>query len=77
LIFKRGKLRKLDEIYTEVSRCVRKYGGNVNKVDMGDKGNKILCLFGSPYSLEKQEEMAVRCSLELIENQNLKELQSN
>lgn len=67
-------LEKLDEIYTEVSRCVRKYGGNVNKVDMGDKGNKILCLFGSPYSLEKQEEMAVRCSLELIENQNLKEL---
>jgi class 3 adenylate cyclase/predicted ATPase len=67
-------LGKLDKIYIEVSRCVKKYGGSVNKVDMGDKGNKILCLFGSPYSLENQEEMAVRCALELIENQNLKEL---
>jgi len=40
---------------------------------MGDKGMKAIFLFGSPFAIEKKEEMALRCSLDLIENNPFKD----
>lgn len=67
-------INKIKTIYSEIASSVKKYGGIINKIDMGDKGSKILALFGSPLSLENQEEFGVRCSLEIIENKVLQQL---
>ncbi len=71
---KAENLKKLRTIYAEIANIVKKFGGIINKVDMGDKGSKLLILFGSPISIENQEEHAVRCSLEIINSNALKEL---
>lgn len=65
--------QQLQTIFTEIAKSVKKYGGTINKIDMGDKGSKILILFGSPSSLENQEEMGVKCALEIIGNSVLKD----
>jgi class 3 adenylate cyclase/tetratricopeptide (TPR) repeat protein len=49
----------------QVFRCVARYGGYVNKVDMGDKGSKIVVLFGAPIAQEDDVSAALRCALEL------------
>lgn len=67
-------INKIKTIYSEIASSVKKFGGIINKIDMGDKGSKILALFGSPLSLENQEEFGVRCSLEIIENKVLQQL---
>lgn len=70
-------LRKLKTTYAEIAKIVKRFGGIINKVDMGDKGNKVLALFGSPIPLENQEEHAVRCSLEIANSNALRELNIN
>ncbi|MFZ6026653.1 MAG: tetratricopeptide repeat protein [Chloroflexota bacterium] len=49
----------------QVFRCVARYGGYVNKVDMGDKGSKVIVLFGAPIAQEDDRIAALRCALEL------------
>lgn len=61
-------------VYKEVAGLVKKYGGSVNKMDMGDKGSKILALFGSPVALEHQEEMGCRCAIEIVGNQAIQKI---
>ena len=61
-------------VYRIIAETVRKYGGHVNKLDMGDKGSKAICCFGVPYALERQEEMACRAALELVGSAALREL---
>ncbi len=61
-------------VYRIIAETVRKYGGHVNKLDMGDKGSKAICCFGVPYALERQEEMACRAALELVGSATLREL---
>jgi class 3 adenylate cyclase/tetratricopeptide (TPR) repeat protein len=46
-------------------RCVVRFGGYVNKVDMGDKGSKMVILFGAPIAQEDDVSAALRCALEL------------
>ena len=53
------------EIQRTVAGVARRYGGTVNKLDMGDKGAKAVVLFGAPLAIEHKEEMAVRAALEL------------
>lgn len=53
-------------VYTESAKLVRKYGGFINKIDMGDKGSKILAIFGSPLAVEHQEEMGCRCAIDIL-----------
>ncbi|MBM3328083.1 MAG: tetratricopeptide repeat protein [Calditrichaeota bacterium] len=66
---------QLQELYSWVHGVVRKYGGSINKVDMGDKGSKVLITFGAPEAHENDEEMALRCGLELVaENDIVKSL---
>ncbi len=66
-----GRCRR---VYRIIAETVRKYGGHVNKLDMGDKGSKAICCFGVPYALERQEEMACRAALELVGSAALREL---
>lgn len=61
-------------VYRIIAETVRKYGGHVNKLDMGDKGSKAICCFGVPFALERQEEMACRAALELVGSAALREL---
>ncbi len=56
---------KLQTYVSAVIRSVERYGGYLNKVDMGDKGSKYIVLFGAPVAHENDEERAIRCALEL------------
>lgn len=55
----------LNEFYSLTAATVKKYQGFINKIDMGDKGNKIIALFGAPVSTEKNEEFALRAIREI------------
>ena len=63
-----GAADKIRRVYAEIASTVKKHGGFVNKLDMGDKGSKALCLFGTPHALEDQEAMACRSALDILEN---------
>ena len=63
---------KVDTLYNFFFEMAKNFGGTINKIDMGDKGMKAIILFGSPYAIEKKEEMAVRCAIELKSNNPLK-----
>lgn len=67
-----GAAEKVRAVYREIAGSVRKYGGCVNKLDMGDKGSKALCFFGTPQALEDQEEMACRAAMEILESPALR-----
>lgn len=58
----------LNDFFTLTASTVKKYQGFINKIDMGDKGNKIIALFGAPVSTEKNEEFALRAVLEIRSN---------
>jgi len=58
--------QKLEEIYNWVYSLTSRYGGSINKVDMGDKGSKMIITFGTPIAQENDEELAVLCGLELV-----------
>ena len=59
---------KVRSVYAEIASSVKKHGGFVNKLDMGDKGSKALCLFGTPHALEDQEAMACGAAMEIFES---------
>lgn len=61
---------KLDNLYSWVLKLTRTYNGSVNKVDMGDKGSKILLTFGAPVAHENDEALAIRCGLSLVAGQD-------
>jgi class 3 adenylate cyclase/tetratricopeptide (TPR) repeat protein len=67
-------LDKVSAVYAEVSALVRLHGGWVNKLDMGDKGSKMIALFGAPRALEHPEEAACRAALQILESQVLRGL---
>ncbi|MCK5760025.1 MAG: AAA family ATPase [Candidatus Delongbacteria bacterium] len=62
---KKFKYKILNEFYTLASKTIMKYNGYINKIDMGDKGNKLIMLFGAPIATEKNEEYALRAVEEL------------
>lgn len=66
-------LRKVDAVYGAIAGAVRRFGGAVNKVDMGDKGSKALCVFGTPTALERQEEMGCRAAMEILGSRALRD----
>ena len=55
----------LNDFYSLTASTVKKYQGFINKIDMGDKGNKIIALFGAPVSTEKNEEFSLRAIREI------------
>jgi len=56
---------KLDYLYRWVNEVALRYNGSINKVDMGDKGSKIIITFGAPTAHEFDVQHAVYCGLEL------------
>ena len=62
---------KLAELYAWIYSVTTKYGGSINKVDMGDKGSKLIITFGTPTAHENDEELAIYCGLELVGGQEL------
>ncbi|MBT7618254.1 MAG: AAA family ATPase, partial [Calditrichaeota bacterium] len=56
---------KLEELYGWVQKLIIKFGGSINKVDMGDKGSKMIITFGAPLAHENDEELAVHCGWQL------------
>lgn len=68
-----GRHSCLDIVYRTLADIARRYGGILNKVDLGDKGCKALLLFGSPYALEHREEMAVRTATDILSPGSLPE----
>ncbi|MCF7810269.1 tetratricopeptide repeat protein [bacterium] len=56
---------KLDKIYNWVYELTQRFSGSINKVDMGDKGSKMILTFGAPTAHENGEQHAVHCGLEL------------
>ncbi len=61
---------KLDFMYNWVSSVSSKYSGSINKVDMGDKGSKMIITFGAPTAHEFDIQHAVYCGLELTAGQD-------
>ncbi|MBN1314485.1 MAG: tetratricopeptide repeat protein [Anaerolineales bacterium] len=61
---------KLRAYLLHVIKLVHNYDGYLNKVHMGDKGSKVLVLFGAPIAHEDDENRALRFAFELqsIEN---------
>lgn len=57
---------RLRRLYSRFAGVSQKYGGNLNKMDFGDKGAKAIFLFGVPFACERKEEMATRAALELL-----------
>ncbi len=64
---------KLDSLYGWVQQVTKSFNGSINKLDMGDKGSKILITFGTPIAHEDDERLAVRCGLELVSSQAAQE----
>jgi len=58
----------LNEFYILTADLVNKYGGFINKIDLGDKGSKIIILFGAPVARENNEELALRLVGQIREN---------
>ena len=61
---------RLQQSFKTLWATARRYGGIVNKLDLGDKGAKAILLFGTPYALEQKEEMAVRAAMELASSRD-------
>ncbi len=57
---------KLDAVYNWVYGLTQQHNGSINKVDMGDKGSKIILTFGTPTAHENDAQHAVHCGLKLI-----------
>jgi class 3 adenylate cyclase/tetratricopeptide (TPR) repeat protein len=58
---------RLGNYIGRVFEVVEQYGGHVRQVEMGDKGSKVIVLFGAPVTYENDEERALACALALQE----------
>jgi class 3 adenylate cyclase/tetratricopeptide (TPR) repeat protein len=56
---------RLGDYVKRVFETVSRFGGYVCRVDMGDKGSRVMILFGAPTTYENDEERALLCVLEL------------
>ncbi len=57
----------LQTFMAEVFERISVHGGTVDKVEQADKGNVVMGLFGAPRAIERAEEAAMACALELRE----------
>ncbi len=61
----RDIIANLDRFYTGVNRIVSGFGGNILSLDLGDKGNMMLLVFGAPTSYEDTPLRSLYASLEM------------
>ncbi|NTW97614.1 MAG: hypothetical protein HGB28_03595, partial [Oscillochloris sp.] len=50
---------RLQAYIAQVARIVEQYDGDLNKIDMGDKGSKLVVIFGAPIAHENDAERAM------------------
>lgn len=62
-----GVGHKLNEMFEWVQRLIKRYNGVINKIDMGDKGSKLIITFGAPTAHENDATHAVMCGQNLLE----------
>lgn len=55
----------LGRFYAAAADLARRFDGSVNKIDCGDKGNKLLVLFGAPVAHEDDADRALEFALAL------------
>jgi class 3 adenylate cyclase/tetratricopeptide (TPR) repeat protein len=60
-----GVAAKLQRYFTTMQGIVHRYGGRLNRVTTGDKGNILHIIFGAPVAHENNEERAIGCALEM------------
>ncbi|MBA3531467.1 MAG: adenylate/guanylate cyclase domain-containing protein, partial [Ardenticatenales bacterium] len=53
------------DYYLAILEEVERYGGNLNRISSGNKGDLLHIIFGAPVSHEDDEAQAVRCALAL------------
>ncbi len=58
---------RLQTYFNHAQRIVGGYDGRLNRLITGDKGSLLHIIFGAPLSVEQQEERAVRCALDLLQ----------
>ncbi len=56
---------RLQSYFAHIISTVERYGGYLNKIDMGDKGSKAIILFGAPIAHEDDAGRALRCALDI------------
>jgi len=57
--------QKLQWYFTVMQEIIHRYGGRLNRVTTGDKGNLLHLIFGAPVTHEDNEVRAVGCALEM------------
>lgn len=55
----------LTSYYGHVQRVIRRYGGEINKFDINNVGDKLLVIFGAPVAHEDDPQRAVEAALDL------------
>jgi class 3 adenylate cyclase len=58
---------RLQAYIAQVAQVVQQYDGDLSKIDVGDKGSKLVVVFGAPVAHENDAERAMRCALALRE----------
>jgi len=56
---------KAQRYFSSMQSLIRKYGGRLNGLITGDKGNLLHVIFGAPIAHEDNERRAVRCALDM------------
>ena len=57
-------LAQMDEYVRVLLRTLERYGGFLAGSDLAQEGDKLICLFGAPLSLEREEASALRTVIE-------------
>ncbi|MEE8392646.1 MAG: adenylate/guanylate cyclase domain-containing protein, partial [Anaerolineae bacterium] len=55
----------LNRYFVRMHQVISRYGGVINKVDIYDRGDNLMALFGAPVAHEDNAERAVRAALEM------------
>ncbi|MFN2283318.1 MAG: adenylate/guanylate cyclase domain-containing protein, partial [Anaerolineae bacterium] len=55
----------LNDYFITMDEVVERYGGVVNKIDLCDRGDRLMALFGAPVAHEDDPERAVRTALDM------------
>ncbi len=55
----------LNRYLTAMANVIRRFDGEINKIDLYDHGDKLLAFFGAPTAHEDDAERAVRAALEM------------
>ncbi len=60
----------LNHYFVAMGHAIHRFGGIVNKMDLYDRGDKLLAFFGAPVAHEDDAERAVRAALAMQEAMN-------